>query len=419
MLKIADQWLRDILRALYQRRDMTRSEIIQGTGLNAASVSHALRHLLHAGTVVRVGDLQSSGGRKPEVLNLNGEAAYFVGVDLEGHRIRFGLASLIGDIRYRWEHDLEVGQPLDGDKLFEGIRKVLKYLDPKQMGRVLAIGVSFPGLLDQQGRLTAVNLGWHKFPLLGELQEKAAKYLDAALPVFLEPDRHSCVRAERWLGCAQQHDDGLFVISERGIGVGIFLGGRMVEGFRDMAGEIGHWVIDPAAEDKCNCGKQGCLESIASSDNIVRQYAARSSRPLPSGDLKIHDIYERARGGDDVARAVLMRAGKAWGLALSYVVNLLNPEIIILGGDLIDGEDVLVPVIQEEIQRHALPDLTRDLKIVVSGLGLDIRLKGACSLAFRRAIADPGLLKKMCRPMMDTSAGDTRERRVAASLREA
>jgi predicted NBD/HSP70 family sugar kinase len=413
-VKIADQWLREILRALYQRRDMTRSEIIQATGLNPASVSHALRHLLAAGTVVRVGDLQSSGGRKPEVLNLNGEAGYFVGIDLEGHRIRFGLASLIGDIRYRWEYDLDVGQPLDGDKLFEGIRKVLKSLDAKQMARVLGIGVSYPGLLDRQVRLTAVNLGWHKFPLLEELREKVAKHLHSELPVFLESDRHSCVRAERWLGCAQQYDNGMYVISERGIGIGFFLEGRIVEGSRDMAGEIGHWVIDPAAEDKCNCGKQGCLEAIASSDNIVRQYVARSARPRSLSGLNIHDIYERARGGDEAALAVLTRAGKAWGLALSYAINLLNPEIIILGGDLISGEDVLVPIIEEEIRKHALPDLTRDLKIVVSGLGLDIRLKGACSLAFRKSIADPVLLNKMCRPVLTTRASGRNERLVAS-----
>jgi predicted NBD/HSP70 family sugar kinase len=406
MSKIADQWLRDILRTLYQRRDLTRSEIIQATGLNPASVSHALRYMLRAGAVVKVGDLQSSGGRKPEVLNLNGEAAYFVGVDLEGHRIRFGLASLIGDIRYRWEYDLEIGHPLDSDKLFEGIRKVLKYLDSRQMARVLAIGVSYPGLLDQQGRLTAVNLGWNKFPLVAELREKASKQLPVELPVFFESDRHSCVRAERWLGCGQQYNDGLYVISERGIGTGFFLEGRAVEGFRDMAGELGHCVIEPAAEDRCNCGKKGCLESIASSDNIVRQYLDKVGRPRFREKMTIHGVYERARRKDEAALAVLARAGKAWGLALSYVVNLLNPEIIILGGDLISGEDVLVPLIKEEIGRHALPELIGGLKIVVSGLGFDIRLKGACSLAFRKSIADPHLLKKMCLPVF---AGPTRE----------
>src|SRR5882724_8359984 len=125
MPSIADRWLQDILRLLYQRRDVTRSEIIQATGLNPASVSHALRRRLRAGTVVKVGDLDSSGGRKPEVINLNGEAAYFVGIDLEGHRIRFALASLIGDVRYHWEIDLQFGEPLDGDRVFEGVRRVL------------------------------------------------------------------------------------------------------------------------------------------------------------------------------------------------------------------------------------------------------------------------------------------------------
>jgi len=155
MRKIADQWLRDILLVLYQRRHVTRAEIIQDTGLNPASVSHALRFLLDHGTVLKVGDLESEGGRKPEVLNLNPEAAYFVAIDLEGQRIRFALMNLAGDLRYRWEEDLEWGEPLDVNKLFIGIAKLLRNLDARQHGRVLAAGVSYPGLLDTQGRLTA------------------------------------------------------------------------------------------------------------------------------------------------------------------------------------------------------------------------------------------------------------------------
>src|SRR6266851_7005163 len=101
MRKIADQWLRDILLALYQRQDVTRAEILEDTGLNPASLSHALRFLLRQGTVLKVGDLESNGGRRREVFNLNPEAAYFVGVDLEGQSIRFALTNFLGDIRYR------------------------------------------------------------------------------------------------------------------------------------------------------------------------------------------------------------------------------------------------------------------------------------------------------------------------------
>lgn len=403
--KIADQWLRDVLMVLFRRRTVTRAEIITETGLNPASVSHAMRLLLQHGTVLRVGDLESDGGRRREVFNLNGEAGYFVGVDLEGLRIRFALLNLLGDIRFRWEEDLQWGEPLDVDKLFNGIVRLLDHLDPGQITRVMAAGISYPGLLDSEGRLTAVNLGWHKFPLMAELRRKAKAHKLADLPFFLEPDRHSSVFAERWLGRAYGHDNGLLLFAERGIGIGLFLGGRPVEGSRNMAGEIGHLTVEPEAEDQCGCGKKGCLEAIASSPNIVRQYLDRTGRPGQIPALRVTDVFERARSKDAAALAVVERAGRAIGLALSHAVNLLNPEIVILGGDLVAGEDLLVPIIRDQLVQHALPELLNGLKLISSGLGPDLRLRGAGALAFRKTLADPVLLNKLCRPVLAQRRG--------------
>jgi predicted NBD/HSP70 family sugar kinase len=418
---IADQWLRDILRALYQQRTGTRSDIIKATGLNAGSVSQALRVLLSSGTILRVGELGSNSGRRREVLTLNPNAAYFIGVDLEGHRIRFALASFAGDVRFRWEEDLEPGGLLDIHRLFDGIERVACTMNPPERGRLLAVGISYPGLLDQEGRLTAVNLGWRRFPVAKELTTVAETRGFGGFPIFLEPDRHSSVLAEQWLGRALKRQNGVYVSSDRGIGVGIFLGGKLVEGWRDMAGELGHLTIDPDAGDRCNCGKKGCLEAIATSDNIVRQYLEKTGQSNgPAASVRFVDVLERARKKEAVALAVLERAGRAWGLALSHVVNLLNPEIIILGGDLVTGEDVFVPLIKKELFRHCLPELADGLEIVMSSLGLDIRLKAAAALAFRKCLADPELLKKMCSPVLmpREPAANVEEEALAGGARE-
>jgi predicted NBD/HSP70 family sugar kinase len=420
---IADQWVRDILRTLYQQGIATRSDIIETTGLNAGSVSQALRALLRNGTILRVGALESNGGRRREVLTLNQNAAHFIGVDLESHRIRFALASFAGDMRYRWEEDLEPSASLDIHRLFDGIERVAGTLNAQQRGRLLGVGISYPGLMDQQGRLTAVNLGWRQFPVVAELKKAGIARGFGGLPIFLEPDRHSSVLAEQWLGRAQERRNGAYVSSDRGIGIGIFLDGKVVEGRRDMAGELGHLTIDPNAEDRCNCGKRGCLEAIASSDNIVRQYLQITGQSKEAGTrTRFVDVLDRARKNEEAALAVLRRAARAWGLALSHVVNLLNPEIIILGGDLLSGEDVFVPLIKEELFRQCLPELAEGLEIAMSSLGLDIRLKAAAALAFRKCLADPDLLGKMCSPVLmphkpavemeeETLAGEVRERK--------
>jgi N-acetylglucosamine repressor len=418
---ISDQWLRDILRTLYQQRTATRADIIAATGLNAGSVSLALQVLLRSGTILKVGELESNGGRRREVLTLNQDAAYFIGVDLESHRIRFSLASFGGDVRYRWEEDLEPRDSLDIDKLFDGIERVASTLTTQERSRLLAVGISYPGLLDQQGRLTAVNLGWRQFRVMAELEKVGRTRGFEALPIFLEPDRHSCVLVEQWLGRAQHHRNGAYVSCDRGIGIGIFLDGKVVEGWRDMAGELGHLTIDPDAEDLCNCGKRGCLEAIATSDNIVRQYLERSEeRDRSAARIRFADVLERARKHEEAAVAVLRRAAWAWGLALSHVVNLLNPEIIILGGDLVPGEDIFVPMIKKELFRHCLPELAQDLELAMSSLGLDIRLKAAASLAFRKCLAEPKLLKKICSAVLSAhgTAAEEREEAIVAGRQE-
>jgi glucokinase len=394
MPRICDQWYRDILRVLYQRRTLTRRAIVEATHLNVASVSHTLQHLLQCGTILKVGELQSSRGRKREVLTLNAEAAYFAVADLEGTRLRFALTNLIGDIRFRWEEDLEFGQKLDVERVINGIKTVIQSGRPEQHSEILAFGISHPGILDKNGCITAVNLGWFNFSLVKELERKFH------VPVFLEEAHRSCVVAEHWLGAAKNAADCMYVTVGNGIGVGIFVGGQLLQGHNGIAGELGHLNVDLNAEDECKCGKRGCLEAIASSPNIVRQYLEKTigDGKHPYGH-RVLEIYEKARQGDAAAVAVLDRAARYLGLALSHLTNLFNPELIVLGGDIIHGEDVLVPRIREEVLRHTLPTAAENVEIRVSTLGADILLKAAASLAFRNALLSPTLLKKICSPI--------------------
>src|SRR5579859_6599786 len=248
---ISDQALRETLRTMYQLRTTTRANIIEVTRLSAGIVSQALQLLLRRGMILKVGELESDGGRRKEVLTLNQEAIYFIGVDLESHRIRFGLTNLGGDIRYRWEEEVETTGSMDVRRLFDGIEKVAGTLNSEQRSRLQAVGISYPGVMDPQGRLTAVNLGWRKFPFMSELEKvRKAGRLDE-LPIFLEPDAQGNMRAELLLGRAQHHRNGIYVSCDRGIGLGILLDGKVVEGSRNMAGELGHVTVDPDAQDRC------------------------------------------------------------------------------------------------------------------------------------------------------------------------
>lgn len=399
-VKIADEWLRQVLLLLHRKRHLTRIEIAELTGLNPASVSHALTHLLRRGLLLKTGEMQSENHRRREVFDLNAEAGYFIGVDLEGDRIRFALTNFVGDIRCRWESPLGFRQPLDPQTVIEGIRRVA--FDANVNGHeVLAIGVSYPGMLDAHGKLIAVNLGWTGCGVVEALNTTFPSW-----PVFLESDKVTCILAESW-SATQTCSNAIFLIAEGGISIGMLVDGRLVKGLRGLTGEIGHWKVLPDAGDLCNCGARGCLEAIASSPNIIRQYVEAAGNGESPRAVRITDVFEKAREGDSLAQTVLRRAGQALGLALSHAVGLLNPEVIILGGDLIAGEDVLLPIIRDELQRRTLPLSMKGLQIRVSSLGLDIRLRGAALLAFRSVLQDPGLLKALgtMRPAPVAAAG--------------
>jgi predicted NBD/HSP70 family sugar kinase len=394
MARLAPEWLREILRTLYQNRTVTRAEIIEATKLNPASVSHGLKALLQAGTILKVGELESNGGRRREVLNLNAEAAYFLAVDLEGTRMQFGLTNLVGDIRYRWSSDIDLSQSLPVESVLDGIQAVLKNLDAAQRSQLLAVGVSHPGFADSEGRVTAVNLNWSDFPLRAALE----RAFD--LPVFMEDAHRTCILAERWLGAAKGSRNCMYVIVGNGVGVGVFADGRLLEGRDGIAGELGHVVLDSAATDPCRCGRTGCLEAVVSCPNIVRQYLEKiGASPERLAAYKVTEVFDRARQGDSSALAVVERVASRLGLAFSCLVNLFNPEIIVIGGDVVYGEDLILPRLRTELERRSLPRALAGVQLKVSSLGLDIGLKGAAALAFRQSLLNPVLLKKICSPM--------------------
>jgi predicted NBD/HSP70 family sugar kinase len=343
------------------------------------------------GVLYKGGDCDAGTGRRRETFALNAEAGYFVALDLEGDRLRFALTNFLGDVRCRWEECLEFRKPFPPEKVVEGIGKVTRDLDPSQLGRILAVGVSYPGLLDSEGRLSAVNLGWTKIPLLTILKEAFP------WPVFMERDKETCIHAESWLGAAQNCSNALFMIAEAGIGIGILADRRHLMGTRGFSGEIGHCKFVPGAEDLCSCGQKGCLEAIASGANIVRQYAERVG--MHATTFRFVDVLEMARCGDEFALSAFQRAGLALGSALSTAISIFDPEIIILGGDLIVAENVMLPILWEQIRLQTRPRSLEVVKIAVSGLGLDIRLKGAASLAFRNMLEDSELLGRVCTPV--------------------
>jgi N-acetylglucosamine repressor len=398
MRKVPEQWLSSVLLSMYQRTAVTREEVIRTTLLNSGSVSQALRFLMDSGTIVKVGELKSRAGRRRDVLKLNPEAGYFIAVDLETARIRYALTNLVGDIRFRWEQELDIGQGPDLPHLLHGLEMVQRNLEPWQQSRLLAVGITCPGMVEEDRLVTAVNLGWQKFPLLQKLSESTT------VPAFLGASCRVYVLAEQGIGSARRTNNCVYVELGKGIGAGIVVDRKYLEGNHHMAGEFGHITIDPFSKNQCNCGKRGCLEAMASTSSIVRQHQQLSgSSSTNQNSLQVSEVFEKARKNDPAALNVLETAVKAIGLGISHLVLLFNPALVILGGELLLGEDLLLPGIRREIANH-LPQFFEPPKVIVTSLGLDIGLKGAALLAFQNSVTKAEVLKKLTAPLTEAIA---------------
>jgi glucokinase len=350
-----------------------------------------LRRLLDAGVVQKCGQIPSAGGRRPDDLKLNPDAGYFAVIDLEGPRVRFGLASLDGDIRHRWEEPFRDTEPLTMKTFAKGLGGVACHLSAEQRRRIVALGVSYSGLLNRNRMVTAINIpGWEAYPLERNLRSVTD------LPIFLGTEALTKLSAERWRGAARGLRNVIYVTVANGVGIALLVDGHIVTGRDGFAGELGHTRMDGAARRRCNCGKTGCLEAVASGPSIVRQYAAASRR---GGERlrwdQVSEVFERARAGDRVAQTVTRRAAAHLGVALANLANVLNPELIVLGGDALLGEDVWLPVIRERVQALTLPEIGAGLELRCTELGPDNGLIGAASLAFHGAIHDPTLLERI------------------------
>ena len=313
---------------------------------------------------------------------------FVVGVDLGGTKILAGVFDTklqpLGSTKF-------TTKPQRGpDAVIERIaRCVLDAIDECDLTlkQVRGIGIGAPGAVDpEHGEVVfAPNLGWKDVALVKELEKR----LD--LPVFLENDCKACTLGvyEQELKAKPRHVLGIFIGT--GIGGGMIINGELYAGSSHTAGELGHMVIDVNGP-KCSCGNKGCFEVFASRLAIFRAIQAAIKNGEKSlltemlgddlKDLRSGDIRKAIRRGDKVVEKIVEEAAEYTGLAIGNLVNILNPEIVVLGGGVIEAlGDEMMPTIVKSAKSHVLPGTFRNVEIMASKLGDNAGITGAAVLA--------------------------------------
>ncbi len=313
---------------------------------------------------------------------------WLAGVDVGGTYIKLAFISQNGDIYHKWQ--------IKTDKQYKGkniIKNIAYTLDDSLSGLgktkadLAGIGIGVPGPVEYDtGEISqSVNIGWPDHYPVKKLLEK-----ESGLPVFVENDANCAALGELWKGSGQGARNLIFVTLGTGVGGGIISGGKIVRGVNGAGGEIGHITSIPEGGALCNCGKRGCLETIASATGIVRLavekkrvFADSGRRTLLAGkeeSFTAKDVFDCARSGDSLCLEVTEEMSFHLGLALANLGNALNPEKIIIGGGVSKAGEFLLTKVQTYFEKYAFSPVRLSTRLALASLGNDAGVIGAARL---------------------------------------
>jgi predicted NBD/HSP70 family sugar kinase len=355
-----------VLDAL-RRGPATQAELARTTALSGATVSTIVRELLVTGVLEQV---ERPGRGK--LVQLSARSGLAAGIAFEDGRISLALGDLTSTVRA--EQDVPLPSSADTTSAVAAAVDALGALlaaEGVDAGALVGVGVALAAPVRAAGR--AAGSAWVGLDVGEELRAR----LDC--PVHVDNDANLGARAEARWGQLGHCTVGAWVKAAHGVGVGLLLDGQVHRGVKGLAGELGH-VSDAPDGSLCDCGNRGCLELSAGTPALVREYAATTGIALSAREL-----ISRAVAGDAAARRLVDDAGTRIGHALAGLVTLLDPERIVLAGDLAAAGDLLVDPLVTALRRRAMPAVADNVAVTVSELGARAEVLGALALALDHA----------------------------------
>ena len=373
---------------IYSDGIRSRVQLAKSTKLSRPSVTELTQELLGEGLIEEVGSERIPGkvGKHPTLLAFNPNAYHLVAVDIGGTSISCVLADLHGKILYqqqaRFNHP-SVPQAIE--QLLRLIGAVVEQATRPLLG--IAIGV--PGRVDSDTGIVqdATNLGWRNVPLRKSVSERFQ------LPTYIGNDTNVAALGEYRFGQGRATENLVVIMLGTGIGAGIVLRGKVIEGESLAAGEIGHFPFREI-DELCTCGRRGCLETVSSGWGLARraQHIAQAhpesllNQFAADSQIDALTVQHAAEKGDPHAITLIETAGIYLGLAMTHIIQLLNPGHILLAGNLVRFGDFLFDPLLRTIREHTVPEVFSRTEIAVSQLGDRIVLLGATALLLEQEL---------------------------------
>src|ERR1043165_953463 len=317
------------------------------------------------------------------------ESGLVIAADLGGTNLRAATIDKEGRIHERTkQHTPKAEQPDEIVRAIVAAARECERASEARDERIRAVSVVVPGTVQvEQGVVTkAPNV-----PSLNGFRLPAALESELKRPAILENDANAAAVGEMWIGAGRGRKSIIMITLGTGVGGGIILDEKLWRGIDGSAGELGHIGGEPFGGVACTCGRRGCLEAYASATAIVRM--TREARPRypnsplhTSEELTAAEIYKCGVAGDELALEVFRRMGIYLGVGLASLIDIFNPEMIVIGGGVADGWDLFIPHVREQVNERAFPIPARRAEIVRAECGDDAGLLGAAHIAFEHKV---------------------------------
>lgn len=375
-----------VLRSIVSAVEATRSGIAAQCDLSSGSVTNIVTDLIAEGLVREFGSKPSSGGRPIARLSVVPEGAYFVGADVGELGVTvevFDLTMTRVDRVFRKLRTRSSGPRRVKAAVADGVA-ALRKANPHIERALVGMGLGLPGIVDTGTdgvtRVYAQSLGW---PMV-TLDDLLA---GTDLPTFADNGAKTLATAELWYGSAQGAEHSIVALLGRGIGVGVISGGRVLRGASSSAGEWGHTKVSFGGPT-CSCGGRGCLEAYIGGVAVAQRWSAVGGRDGDDVEATVSELFARAADGDDTANRVVDETTEILGLGLANLVNLFNPERIVVGGWLgLPLIDMRRRELDVEIRRQALSRPAEQVALSSCRFGTDAVALGAALLPLEHFIA--------------------------------
>ena len=383
-----------LLNLIRVHAPISRPQLATLSGLSQVTVIKITNDLLDRHLIVEKEHAESTGGRRAGLLEIHPDGGFAVGLIPQPSSLTAVILNLSSELVHsqRWNITLRDNYPQAIDLIAQCVEELFSNSGiPKE--KIIGVGLGMGGLIDAERGccIDSWMMNWQNVEISRPLEDRLG------IPVFLDNDVNCLAIYEKLFGQGQPYQHFLGVAIGGGVGLGIVINGDLYRGAFGGAGEFGHTAVTTDGRP-CACGNHGCLEAYISDAGIVKNYLEYVQATTYSLERAIQEptafeVVERAKNGDEAARAAFQRAGILLGVSLANLVNIFNPECLVLSGPTTDASmlagDLLLEPMRQAFKQHLFSQIGKDLHFIVERLGFESWARGAGSLVLRHFFASP------------------------------